>query len=188
MKIGITGGIGSGKSYVCKRIKAQGIQVFDCDTEAKKLMRTSQLIRQQLIELIGPEAYDAEGNLNKAVVADFLLSSWRNAKAIDKIVHPAVFKAFEDSGLECMESAIIFESGAHKHVDKVVCVIAPKETRIQRVMERDGISREQVEDWMKRQLDQKEMISKSDFVVINDGEQDIDRQLNKIIKQCNKQF
>lgn len=187
MKIGITGGIGSGKSYVCKRLHAQGIEVFDCDTEAKKLMRTSPLIRQQLTELIGPEAYDADGKLNKAMVADFLLSSWRNAKAIEKIIHPAVFDAFENSGLEFMESAILFDSGAHKHVDKVVCVIAPKETRIQRVMERDNITRDQVEDWMKRQLNQKEMIRKSDYVIINDGEQDIDRQLSKIIKQCNKQ-
>lgn len=187
MKIGITGGIGSGKSYVCQRLKAKGIEVFDCDTEAKKLMRTSPQIREQLIELIGNEAYDSEGNLNKAVVAEFLLSSWRNAKAIDAIVHPAVFKAFDNSGLEYMESAILFNSGAHRHVDKVMCVIAPKETRIQRVMERDNISREQVEDWMKRQLDQKEMIRKSDYIVINDGEQDIDKQLNKIIKKCNKQ-
>ena len=188
MKIGITGGIGSGKSYICQRLKAQGIEVFDCDAEAKKLMRTSPLIRQQLTDLIGPETYDAEGNLNKAVVAKFLLTSENNAKAIDAIVHPAVFTAFEQSGLDWMESAIIFESGAYKLVDQVVCVIAPKEIRLQRVMQRDNITREKAQDWTKRQLDQREMIGRSDYVVINDGEQDIDFQLNKILKQCNKQF
>ena len=187
MKIGITGGIGSGKSYVCKRLQAHGLQVFDCDSEAKKLMRTSPVIRQRLTQVIGAKAYDAEGNLNKAAVAHYLLSSSSNAKAIDAIVHPAVFDAFVQSRLDVMESAILFESGANKLVDVVIAVIAPKEIRIRRVMERDNISREQVEDWMKRQLDQKEIIRKSDYVVINDGEQDIDKQLNKIIKQCNKQ-
>lgn len=188
MKVGITGGIGSGKSYICQRLLAQGIQVFDCDTEAKKLMRTSPVIRQQLTALIGPDTYDAEGRLNKAAVASFLLSSESNAKAIDAIVHPAVFEAFEQSGIDWMESAIIFESGAYKLVDKVIAVIAPKEVRVQRVMSRDNISREKALDWMNRQLDQQEVIRRSDFVVINDGDTDIDNQLNKIVKQCNKQF
>ena len=187
MKIGITGGIGSGKSYVCQQLKALGYEVFDCDNAAKKLMHTSPEIRVKLTELIGPNAYDADGNLNKPVVANFLMSSMRNTRAVNQIVHPAVFDAFRASGLDFMESAIIFESGAHKLVDKVVAIIAPKEMRIQRVMNRDHISREQVEEWMRHQLPQKEMIRKSDYVVINDGETDIERQLNKIIKQCNKQ-
>ena len=123
----------------------------------------------------------------KSLVSHFLLSSSRNAKAIDAIVHPAVFDAFNESGLDYMESAIIFESGAYKLVDKVIAVIAPKEIRIQRVMDRDHISREQVEEWMNRQLSQKEIIRKADYIVINDGETDIDIQINKIIKQCNKQ-
>ena len=188
MKVGITGGIGSGKSYVCRVLKEQGIEVFDCDSEAKRLMRNSPELRQQLTALIGPETYTPEGILNKAAVAKFLLASPSNAKAIDTIVHPAVFDAFRQSGLDYMESAIIFESGAYKLVDKVVCVIAPKETRITRVMERDHISREQVLQWMNRQLNQKEMIRKSDYVIINDGELDLDKQISKIVKQCNKQF
>ena len=187
MKIGITGGIGSGKSYVCQHLQTQGIEVFDCDNAAKQLMRTSAEIRRALEELIGPDAYTADGKPNKAVISRFLLASERNAKAIDAIVHPAVFEAFKASGLNALESAIIFESGAYKLVDRVVCVIAPREVRIHRVMERDHISREQVEDWMRRQQEQKTMIRLSDYVVINDGEQDIDYQLNKIIKQCNKQ-
>ena len=188
MKIGITGGIGSGKSYVCKLLEARGIQVFDCDTAAKQLMRTSPTLRQQLTQLIGPNAYTAEGQLNKAVVAQFLLASPANAKAIDAIVHPAVFEAFEQSGLQWMESAILFESGAYKLVDKVIAVIAPKEVRIQRVMQRDNISREKALDWMSRQWDQREVIRKADFVVINDGEKDLENQIIKIIEQCNKQF
>lgn len=188
MKIGITGGIGSGKSYVCKRLQAHGIQVFDCDTAAKQLMRTSPTLHQQLTELIGPDAYTAEGKLNKAVVAQFLLSSPSNAKAIDAIVHPAVFDAFKQSGLEWMESAILYESGAYRLVDKVVVVVAPEEIRIKRVMKRDNISREKTLEWMNRQMDQQDVVSKADFVVINDGETDLDNQIIKIIEQCNKQF
>lgn len=188
MKIGITGGIGSGKSYVCRVLKEQGIEVFDCDSEAKRLMRNSPELRQQLTALIGPETYTPEGILNKAAVAKFLLASPSNAKAIDAIVHPAVFDAFRQSGLDYMESAILFESGANVLVDKVIVVIAPKEIRLQRVMERDGISREQALQWMNRQLPQQEVIRKADFVLINDGEADIDNQINKIIKQCNKPF
>ena len=191
MKIGIAGGIGSGKSYVCQRIRQQGFEVYDCDDAAKRLIRTSLEIRQQLTVLIGPEVYtDVEGEsvLNKAVVAKFLLTSESNAQAIDRIVHPAVFKDFIESGLQWMESALMFESGIYKLVDKVVAVVAPKEIRIRRVMERDHISREKVLEWMNRQMDQKEIIHRADYVIINDGETDIDQQLENIIGQCNRSF
>lgn len=191
MKIGIAGGIGSGKSYVCQRIRQLGFEVYDCDDAAKRLIRTSLEIRQQLTALIGPEVYtDVEGEsvLNKAVVAKFLLTSESNAQAIDRIVHPAVFKDFIESGLQWMESAIMFESGIYKLVDKVVAVVAPKEIRIRRVMERDHISREKVLEWMNRQMDQKEIIHRADYVIINDGETDIDQQLENIIRQCNRSF
>ena len=191
MKIGIAGGIGSGKSYVCQRIRQQGFEVYDCDDAAKRLIRTSPEIRQQLTALIGPGVYtDVEGEavLNKAVVAKFLLTSESNAQAIDRIVHPAVFKDFIESGLQWMESALMFESGIYNLVDKVVAVVAPKEIRIRRVMERDHISREKALEWMNRQMDQKEIIHRADYVIINDGETDIDQQLENIIRQCNRSF
>ena len=188
MKIGITGGIGSGKSYVCRHLQACGYEVFDCDSSAKYLMRNSTEVRQQLTDLIGPDTYKADGTLNKAAVADFLLASPKNAKAINAIVHPAVFEAFRQSGLDFIESAILFESGANVLVDKVIAVIAPKEIRLQRVMERDGISREQALQWMSRQQTQSKVISKSDFIVVNDGVTNIDKQIRKILEQCNKPF
>ena len=92
MKIGIAGGIGSGKSYVCALIRQRGFEVYDCDSAAKRLIRTDPDIRAQLTALIGPDAYTAESQLNKAVVARFLLASDANAAAIDAIVHPAVFR------------------------------------------------------------------------------------------------
>ena len=173
MKIGITGGIGSGKSYVCKKLEARGIQVYDCDSAAKRLIRTSTELQQQLKTLVG--------SLEKSDVAKFLLASERNAKAIDAIVHPAVFRDFEESGLQWMESAILYESGAYRLVDKAVVVTAPEEVRIQRVMQRDGISREKVLEWMSRQLPQDEVRRRADFEIINDGIADIDKQIEEII-------
>ena len=189
MKIGIAGGIGSGKSYVCQILRQLGHEVYDCDAAAKRLIRTSPDIRRELTDLIGPETYDAEtGEFNKAVVARFLLASESNAQAVDAIVHPAVFRDFEASGLNWLESAIMFESGINQLMDAVIAVVAPKELRIQRVMDRDHISREKVLEWMSRQYPQREVIQRSDFVIVNDGKANIEHQLNKIIEQCNKQF
>ena len=185
MRIGITGGIGSGKSYVCQRLIGRGYEVYDCDNAAKRLMRTSPEIRQQLTALIGPDTYLKESGefvLNKAAVAKFLLGSESNAQAVDAIVHPAVFRDFEASGMKWMESAILFESGACRLVDKTIVVTAPEEVRIQRVMARDNISREKVLEWMARQLPQEEVRSRADFEIVNDGEADIEKQLNKILR------
>jgi dephospho-CoA kinase len=181
MKVGITGGIGSGKSYVCKRLEAKGFKIYDCDSAAKRLIRTSADIRERLTALIGPDTY-IDGTLNKAAVARFLLLSEENAKAVDAIVHPAVFQDFQQSGFSWMESAILFESDAYRLVDKSIVVTAPKEIRIQRVMQRDGITREKVLEWMNRQLPQEEVRSRADFEIINDGATDIDKQLNQILK------
>ena len=188
MRIGIAGGIGSGKSYVCERIRQRGFEVYDCDSAAKRLIRTDPDIRQQLTALIGPDTYTPEGQLNKAVVARFLLASDANAAAIDAIVHPAVFRDFEASGLQWLESAIMYESGISRLMDRVIVVTAPLEVRIQRVMNRDRISRSQVLALMSKQYPQQQVVALADFELINDGKADIEQQLNNIIEQCNKPF
>ena len=182
MKIGITGGIGSGKSYICQRLKTRGIEVYDCDSAAKRLIRTSDSIRRQLTQLIGEDTYIGE-SLNKVAVARFLLASERNAHAIDHIVHPAVFQDFMDSGMQWMESAILYESGINKLVDRVIVVTAPLEIRIQRVMQRDGITRENVEQWMQRQWSQEEVRKRADYEIVNDGIADIDAQIDIILEK-----
>ena len=186
MKIGITGGIGSGKSYVCRLLEQRGYTVYDCDSAAKRLIRTSPFIRRRLTALIGPETYFKESGeyiLNKKAVAEFLLKSEDNARAIDRIVHPAVFRDFIESGMEWMESAIIYESGIHRLVDRVIVVTAPEELRIQRVMARDEISREKVLEWMSRQLPQEEVRQRADFEIVNDGLADLNQQLDEILKE-----
>ena len=206
MKIGITGGIGSGKSYVCRLLEQRGYTVYDCDSAAKRLIRTSPFIRRRLTALIGPGTYFKETGvrsqesgdrsqesgeyiLNKKVAAEFLLKSEDNARAIDRIVHPAIFRDFIESGLEWMESAIIYESGIHRLVDRVIVVTAPEELRIQRVMARDEISREKVLEWMSRQLPQEEVRQRADFEIVNDGLADLNQQLDDILKEIsnNKQ-
>ena len=195
MKIGITGGIGSGKSYVCRLLQQRGYEVYDCDSAAKRLIRTSPEIRQELTALIGPDAYleesgkrkvEGEYILNKKAVAEFLLASEENAHAIDRIVHPAVFRDFIESGMQWMESAIIFESGIYRLVDCVIVVTAPEEVRIQRVMRRDGISREKVLEWMGRQLPQDVVRENADYEIVNDGVANLDRQLDSLLEYINK--
>lgn len=181
MKVGITGGIGSGKSFVCRRLEAiYGIEIYDCDSAAKRLMRTSAAIRSALTSLIGPGTYAGQ-RLNKAEVAAFLLASEANARAIDSIVHPAVAEDFTRSGAQWMECAILFESGFDRLVDRVVAVAAPEDVRLRRIMERDGISADKASEWMGRQMSQDEVARRADFVITNDGGSDIDKQLEQLI-------
>ena len=188
MKVGIAGGIGSGKSYVARRLAGHGIEVYDCDAAAKRLMHTSPELRRQLTDLIGPDTYTAEG-LNKAAVSRFLLASEANAQAINAIVHPAVFADFQQSGMQWLESAIMYESGADRYVDRVVVITAPEDVRLQRIMQRDGITREQAMEWIHRQWPQDEVRRRADYEIVNDGQADIDKQLNIILEQlCNKPF
>ena len=183
MKKGITGGIGSGKSYVCQRLALHGIAVYDCDAAAKRLIRTSPTLQQQLIDLVG--------SLDKVAMSRFLLASEDNAHAIDAIVHPAVFDDFRQSGMEWMESAIMYESGADRLVDRVVVVTAPEEVRIRRVIERDGISREKAQQWMLRQWPQEKVRAIADFEIVNDGMADIDTQIEQLLwwlrQECKQQ-
>ena len=181
MRVGITGGIGSGKSYVCKRLAAMGIDVYDCDSAAKRIIRTSPVIREALTRLIGPDTYNINGQLNKAAVASFLLASESNAHAIDAIVHPAVAADFRQSNKEWMECAILYESGFDRLVDKIVLVSAPDEVRIQRVMQRDGISHDKVLEWMGRQWPQEEVRKRADYEIINDGTHNLDTQLEELL-------
>ena len=177
MKVGIAGGIGSGKSYVCRRLALHGITVYDCDAAAKRLIRTSPTLQQQLTALVG--------SLDKAAMSRFLLASEDNAQAINNIVHPAVFRDFEESGMEWMESGIMYESGAYRLMDKVVVVTAPQEVRLQRVMARDNISREKALQWMQRQWPQEKVRALADYEIINDGHTPLLPQIEKIILNLN---
>lgn len=181
MKVAITGGIGSGKSFVCKLLEKRGIKVYDCDAGAKRLMRSSAELQQALQNLVGDDLY-IKGILQKRILAEYILRSNECAQQVDDIIHPAVARDFEQSGLNWLESAIFFDSGFNRrvHINKVICVTAPLEVRISRIMKRDCISREKALEWIGRQLPQDEVLRRSDYEIINDGIADIDKQLDNI--------
>ena len=180
LKIGIAGGIGSGKSYVCHRLALRGIEVYDCDAAAKRLMRTSPTLQADIKALVG--------SLEKAAISQFLLASEDNQKAINGIIHPAVFHDFEKSGMEWMESAIMYESGIYRLVDRVVVVTAPEEVRIGRIMQRDNISRENALQWMRRQWPQELVRARADYEIVNDGIADIDSQINLLLEKVSGEW
>ena len=182
--VGITGGIGSGKSYVCKLLEVRGIKVYDCDAAAKRLMANNEGLQRNLSHLVGDSVYK-ESVLQKSVLAKFLLQSDENKLEVDKVVHPMVADDFLASGLTWLESAILFESGFDKRLPFVffVAVTAPIETRVLRIMHRDGISRRQAMEWIARQMPQDEVARRCNIIVENDGKKDLSSQIDQLIIQ-----
>lgn len=187
ISIAITGGIGSGKSYVSALLEQRGIPVYNADNEAKRLTATDMGIRQGLIALLGEDVY-ADGELNKPLLASYLFSSPENAARVNAIIHPCVKEDFkrwleERSDMEMVgfESAILYEAGFEDSVDAVLMVYAPRELRLERAMKRDNATREQIEARMAAQMDEEEKRSKADYVVYNDGRLPLDEQLTSVI-------
>lgn len=193
VRVAITGGIGSGKSYVSQLIgKQYGIPVYNCDNEAKRLNNESEEIRQKITELVGADAYDANGILQKQVLSQYLFANAQNAKHINDIIHPVVARDFEEwvarqtqeIGIVAMECAILFESGFDKLVDCTICVCAPQQLCLERAMQRDKADAEAIRRRMKLQLPDETRSQKSDFVILNDG-RELQPQIESIIKQLN---
>lgn len=187
MRIAITGGIGSGKSFVCRKLHERGINVYDCDAAAKRLTRTSPRIQAALRRLVGDNVFYG-GELQKAVLASFLLKSDANRTTVNDIIHPAVAADFISSGFEWLESAILFDSGFYRRVafDHTICVSAPLSTRIERVMSRDRTTREKALEWIRRQQPQEVTERRCDFIIVNDGVADIDMQIDNVLRLTGK--
>lgn len=188
VKIGITGGIGSGKSYVSRLLMERSVPVYDTDSEAKRLMLENAEIRKGLIKLLGNDVYQENGELNKPLVAGYLFADKQNAERINSVVHPQVKADFnrwamkQDKRWVALESAILFESGFEDVVDFVVAVYAPVEIRLKRVQERDGVTESQVRKRMAAQLDDETKCNRSDFVIINDGSKSLEVQVDNLLQ------
>ena len=175
VRLGITGGIGSGKSYVAQMLQARwDVPVYDCDSEAKRLTAESDDIRTALTQLVGDHLWQ-QGQMQKPVLAAYLFASPEHAVQVNAIIHPAVRRDFlcwadahSRSPVVAIESAILCESGFHTLVDSILLVDAPLEVRLQRAMLRDGASRRQVMARMARQ-DSAQARQLARFTVINDG-------------------
>ena len=194
VKIGITGGIGSGKSYVSRLLTEHyGIPVYNTDSEAKRLMLSDEGIRRRLTALLGKEVYKSDGTLNKPLLANYLFADSCHAGQINAIVHPQVkadFLKWADRQTGCeivaLESAILFESGFDNLVDKVVMVYAPVELRIRRVMLRDSTTEEKIRQRIVAQMDDKAKQDRSDFIIFNDGSRPLNLQLDDLQETLEK--
>jgi len=185
--IGITGGIGSGKSTLSKKLRTEGYLVYDCDIEARRLQNEHPLIRQQLQEYFGPEIYTDQG-LNRKALANIVFGMPDLMSKVMAIVHPVVKEDFKKwienrsmHKLLFMESAILFESGFEIFVDKVILMTASEEVRIRRVMKRDSITHEQVRARMSHQIPDEKKITRSDFVIYTDDNKPLVDKMKKIL-------
>lgn len=192
IKIAITGGIGSGKSYVSHLLEDMNIPVYNADNEAKRLTVSDEGIRSELVALLGEEVYK-EGALNRPLLASYLFSDPAHAAQINAIIHPRVRKDFaawaerlQGCEMAGMESAILYEASFEDTVDAVVMVYAPVDLRVQRAMYRDGASEEQVRARIAAQMDDDEKCRRADFTVVNDGVRPLLPQLNAVIEQLKR--
>ncbi|MFV0199632.1 dephospho-CoA kinase [Empedobacter falsenii] len=173
--VGITGGIGSGKSTAAKFFEELGIPVYNSDTRAKLIQNENSEVKAKIIAAFGEEAYDENG-LNKAYLSKQVFQDNEKLKVLNSIVHPAVFKDFEawkiaqKADIIMKEAAILIESGSYKDCDLVISVMVDKEKRIARTMERDGLTREDILARINHQISDEERIAKSDFIIDNNGD------------------
>lgn len=171
-KVGLTGGIGSGKSTVCAMLRERGVAVYSSDERAKELMNSDSTIKERIIARFGAESFE-DGVLNRAYLAQRVFASEEELAALNAIVHPRVMEDFEawaesaEGEYVVLESAILFESGFDSKVDMVIAIMAPEDLRIERAMQRDGVTKEQVVERMRRQLSDEERCSRSKYAIVN---------------------
>lgn len=194
LKIGITGGIGSGKTTVCKVFQLLGVPVYFADEEAKKLLDEDPEVKKSIVKTFGIEVTDDTGLIDKKKLASLVFNNKENLEKLNTIVHPAVAGHFESwlqknhtSKYILKEAAILFESGAYKMTDKVITVVSPLELKISRAMQRDNTDKATIEQRINNQISDEEKIKRSQYVIQNDELQllipqilDIHQQLLKL--------
>lgn len=194
--LGVTGGIGSGKSLVARMFAEEGARVFDADHEAKRIMQQDPAVRSELIAQFGSDAYLEGGTLNRGYLASIAFPDPERLAQLNEIVHPRVFASFErarrkaqEEGVEILvhEAALIFEAGGEKHMDAVVVVDASEDVRIQRVVERDGVTPESVRARMRHQLPAEELVRRADYVLRNEGTvEELRRQVARLLSELRR--
>jgi len=186
-KIGLTGGIGSGKTYVSEVFKSLGIAVFNADSESKKLMITSEKLMELVKSEFGEDIY-TNGTLNKEKLAAIVFSDKSKLQKLNSLVHPIVKEEFinwcelQSSSYVIKEVAILFESNSHLGLEKVICVSAPLNLRIERVINRDNSSEQEIKNRIENQISQEEKENLSDYIIVNDDKELLLPQIIKIHK------
>ncbi len=184
LKVGITGGIGSGKSYVCQVFNALGIPVFNADDTARYLMENDPALIQGIRHLLGDDVYVA-GKLDRAKVSAIIFQNPEKLQQLNALVHPATISYAKEwfekqqAPYVIKEAAIFFESGSYTDMNVMIGVYAPRELRIQRAMKRNNLSREKVLSIIAQQMDEDEKMKRCDHVIVND---DITAVLPQVLK------
>lgn len=185
--IGITGGIGSGKTYICHLLEQRGIPVFYTDYEAKQEMLENRQLQKKLSDLTGSPIILSDGTLNKALLSAYIAQGEQYARHVDALVHPATRRRMrqwlkaQTCPVVAVECALLFESGYNEDVDYAIAVTAPEEVKIARVINRDGHSREHVLRIMALQMTDAERAAKADGVIVNDGMQPLEPQIDHLL-------
>jgi dephospho-CoA kinase len=193
LRVGITGGIGTGKSFVCQLFKVVNIPVYDADAKAKWLCENNPVLIQKIKKLLGDGAYTQHGKYNKAFVAKTIFSNNLVKEKLEELIHPVVlqdgeqwFEKLAEANTypyAIKEAALLFESGSYKYLDKIIVVDAPLEIRILRVQSRDKISREEIVARMQNQWQNEEKVKRADYLIHNDGVQAVIPQVLSIHKK-----
>lgn len=195
LQIGITGGIGSGKSMVAKIFALLGIPIYDADTEAKKLMTSDEVLMQSIVEAFGEASYYKDGSLNRSYLSRHVFNNSENASLLNSLVHPRVSNHYQNWAKEhaifpyvIKEAALIYESGSYEQLDKVIVVYAPKALRIDRTLRRDPQrTKEEVEAIIGKQWDDAVKIEKADYVIYNDDSELVIPQVLRLDKTFREQ-
>ena len=189
IKLAITGSIGSGKSVVSLMMNVLGVPVYDCDSNAKRLMTDDKFVVSELKRMFGEECYENDGTLNRQYIASRIFTDRENIKRVNALVHPIVKRDFElwatkqNTDVVAVETAILYESGIVESVDKVLVVWAEKETSIKRTMERSGMNRAQVESRMNNQMGVDDLLLMSDYSLYNDGDEPLLPRVMGIVEE-----
>ena len=189
LKVGITGGIGSGKPTVCQIFEKLGVPVYYADQRAKELMEDDKQLASDIRREFGDEVYDAEGHLQRKLLAEMVFSNEEKLLKLNSLVHPAVFRdnqswnevlAKKGYPYTLKEAALLVETGSYLMLDKMIVVSAPEEDRIKRVMERDGVTAEQVKARIKAQMPEEQKVKYADYIIFNDLIMELVPQVTKI--------
>ena len=188
IKLGITGGIGSGKSIVATLFQLHGIPVYNADDETKKLNNSSPIIKEQLKKHFGEDLY-VNNELDKKKFANIIFNDTEKLKLANSIIHPEVLKHFtnwckqhSNHAIVALEAAILFESNFYKYLDKTLTVYSPRQLRVTRVSQRDNVPPEMVESRIKHQMPESDKIRMSDYVIINDNKSSLIEQVEKLLQ------
>lgn len=188
IKLGVTGGIGSGKSVVCDVLRLHDIPVYDADLEAKNLNDTSPVIRKKLTESFGQDLY-RNNRLDREKLAHLIFNNEENLRTANSIIHPELAKHFMEWAEQrkhhpviALDAAVLFEAGFQSVLDKTIIVLAPLEVRIERAVKRGNLTKEQITARANSQMSDKEKAELADFIIENDGQHSLLEQVDKILQ------